>query len=80
METDSDGWTPLYMASWNGHADVVQLLLEKGVDVSIEDRNGWSALQLAALNGQEAVEKLFVIHGSPEIEDLYGLQKLFLVE
>jgi len=59
---------------------VVQLLLEKGVDVSIEDRNGWSALQLAALNGQEAVEKLFVIHGSPEIEDLYGLQKLFLVE
>ena len=33
-----DGFTPLYVASWNGHKGVVELLLEKGANVDQQDK------------------------------------------
>jgi ankyrin repeat protein len=33
-----DGWTPLYAASSNGHAEVVGALLAKGADVEAQTK------------------------------------------
>lgn len=46
-----DGNTPLLLASKNGHAHVVMLLLNNGADLSIRDENRRTALMLAARNG-----------------------------
>ena len=44
---DSDGNTPLVMASCNGNADEVQLLLESGADEEVRNKKGKSACDLA---------------------------------
>jgi ankyrin repeat protein len=33
LRAPQDGWTPLYAASFNGHAEVVGALLAQGADV-----------------------------------------------
>ena len=33
-----DGWTPLYWAAQEGHAEVVKLLLKAGADVTEMDK------------------------------------------
>ena len=33
-----DGWTPLYWAAQEGHAEVVKLLLKAGADVTATDK------------------------------------------
>lgn len=40
----TDAQTPLIIASWAGHTDVVRLLLEKNADRTKTDRNLVSAL------------------------------------
>ena len=47
------------MASSNGHADVVELLLSKGANIHKKDRDGDSSIILASSNGHaDAVELL----------------------
>ena len=31
-------WTPLHYAAWDGHVEVVTVLLEQGVNVELEDQ------------------------------------------
>ena len=33
-----EGWDALRHAAWNGHSDVVQTLINHGVDVSVVDK------------------------------------------
>ena len=47
----SDGWTPLHYASENGHADIVNVLLENGVEVDATDEYGETPLFRASRNG-----------------------------
>lgn len=52
---DSNGWTPLHFAAFNGHKDVVELLLASRADVNAKDNEGYTPLHWAAERGREDV-------------------------
>lgn len=43
-----NGFTPLHLASQEGHTDMVSLLLEKDADVNCRAKNGLTPMHLAA--------------------------------
>lgn len=49
---DTNGWTPLHMASKHGNSDIVQYLVEKqSASLDATDHNGRTSLWLAAKRG-----------------------------
>lgn len=44
----------LCMAAWQGHSHVLDLLLERGADLSAKDSKGRTALELAEIAGHES--------------------------
>lgn len=44
-------WTPLHIASVDGHRAIVNLLIDAGADVGKVDSSGWTAKEHAALRG-----------------------------
>jgi hypothetical protein len=69
MDSDKMPFRPLHCASYSGHADIVQLLIQRGANVRAY---GDHALQLASLHGHADVVQLLIQHGAvmpPEEED-----------
>ncbi|XP_060562963.1 oxysterol-binding protein-related protein 1-like isoform X2 [Ruditapes philippinarum] len=58
------GWTPLHLASYFGHPEVVQILLEYGVSVNVVNNVGDTALHKAAHTGRLDVVTLLLQHGA----------------
>lgn len=53
------GWTPLFVACVEGHASIVELLVDVGANIGRADTSGWTAQEHAALRGHlEIAEKL----------------------
>jgi ankyrin repeat protein len=48
------------LASNHGHVDVVKLLLEKGADMTVRNREGWTPLHSASNSGHIDVVKLLL--------------------
>lgn len=54
---DKDGNTPLMFAAIRGNADVAKILVEKGADKTLKNKNGKTALDLATENKSQYSEK-----------------------
>ncbi len=52
---DNGGFTPLMVASYEGHLDIARLLIERGADMEAKDYDGKTALDWARGKGQTAV-------------------------
>lgn len=58
-DLDPEGWTPLIYAAFEGHTEIVRLLLQQDVDIDARAPNGMTALMAAARNGYaESVQLL----------------------
>lgn len=56
-------WSPLMYASYLGHKDMAQLLLERGANPGMRNENGQTALMMAASCGSiEVVNKIKFIY------------------
>ncbi len=61
---DSYQQTALYRAVLKNHPNIVELLIQKGADVNLEDENGQTALWLACLKGPlETVQTITAVDG-----------------
>ncbi|KDO29922.1 hypothetical protein SPRG_05111, partial [Saprolegnia parasitica CBS 223.65] len=58
------GWTPLYIASENGHEAVVGFLLGAQANANQGDYYGTTPLHIAAQNGHETVVQLLLGAGA----------------
>jgi ankyrin repeat protein len=56
--------TALLLAADEGHADVVQVLLNRKADVNTRNRNGQTPLMLAAAGGHLEVVRALLAHGA----------------
>jgi glycerophosphodiester phosphodiesterase len=59
-------WTPLHVASVDGHLSVVELLIEAGAEINQPDASGWTAREHAALRGHmDIAERLSEVGPEP---------------
>ena len=56
--------TPLYRAAYNGHREIIELLITKGADLDVKDGNGWTPLHGAAYKGYERIVALLIARGA----------------
>uniref|UniRef100_A0A8R1I881 ANK_REP_REGION domain-containing protein n=1 Tax=Caenorhabditis japonica TaxID=281687 RepID=A0A8R1I881_CAEJA len=68
-QRDDDSWTPLHYASFHGHLEVVNELLNSPQMTSINAQNkgGATALQYAVINGNEYLVELLTSHASIDV-------------
>ena len=59
---NSYSWTPLHVASVDGHLSVVKLLIAFGADASRPDSSGWTAKEHAALRGHMDIARFLAPH------------------
>ena len=62
------GWTPLMAAAWEGHKDVVELLLTHGANSQVTNSQGQTALSLAASAGYARIARLISKYHAPTPE------------
>ena len=61
-----NGVTAMWMASQNGHTEIVRLLLEYGADVNIKAKNGKTSLRIAKQKGNTQIIELLEKAGAKE--------------
>jgi hypothetical protein len=64
VKNDWNGSTPLHWAAWNGHIEIVRLLLQNGAEVNAKDRWDRTPLHFAAYHGHVDILHLLVENGA----------------
>jgi len=76
---NSRGWTPLMMAAFNGHDEIVNLLIRHHAAVNAIDPEGNSALHRASFNGYIRCEQLLIAqHATVNAGNCFGWTPLIL--
>ncbi|XP_063903830.1 uncharacterized protein LOC135123264 [Zophobas morio] len=76
---DNEGWTPLHLASVNGHKKVVEYLVTVGAEINRATNDGWTPLLIASANGHEkVVEYLTTANADINRVDPDGLTPLYV--
>ncbi len=78
--SDREGWTPLLLASKNGHRRIVEVLVEANADVNVKTvKEGNTPLHYAAMAGKSDVVKLLLEKGADLVrKNLEGWTPLLL--
>ena len=61
---NESGLTPLHLAAWKGHADVVKFLLDQGADPNVVENSGDTPLHYAASWGFVDCARLLLSRGA----------------
>ena len=78
---DNSGWIPLFSAAIEGHKEVAELLIEKGVDVNAKDSHSMTTLHHAANAGHKEIVELLIAKGADvSAKDKFGCTPLDLAE
>ena len=75
IEASDSKWnkTPLLWASETGSQEAVQILLDHGADVNVQDKQGISALRYASANARPKIVQLLLSKGAdPSLGDCVG--------
>ncbi|CAG8757569.1 5322_t:CDS:2, partial [Gigaspora rosea] len=51
-EVDKNNETALYDAVWNGHINIIEILLKEKADINIENKHNWKPLDIAIISCQ----------------------------
>lgn len=57
----NSGWSPLHLASYFGHKQVVEELLKAGADMNVQNKMGDTPLHKAALSGRKVSEEIVLL-------------------
>jgi ankyrin repeat protein len=63
-QQNSDGWTPLHVASNEGHVDLIELFVEFGGCVDARSRNFRTPLHIASIRGNLSVIQAVLMAGA----------------
>ena len=78
---NNNGRTPLHVAAWNGHSNVVHHLLSRGAGVDTKDNDGRTPLHDAAWNGRSDIVQHLLDGGAGiDTKDKDGKTPLRLAE
>lgn len=61
---DERGWSPLFLAAFNGQLELAKIFIEFGANVNLKDMAGFTPLHWAAFNGHADVIKFLVTHNA----------------
>jgi len=72
--SDSDGDTPLHIASQRGNAHIMKMLLAAGANPNAQNKLGGTPLMWAAVFGHEEAARLLIEKGAkPALKDNQGM-------